>query len=311
MVRTIDSTAVNRALDRLGRLLQYPDGDLPVAVREARALIGSIVPAADEELAAFELFVKDHTLDDWRQIYTEVFNLDPLFKIYIEYHLFGETYKRSHFLVKLNEHYADHGYDCAPELPDHLATVLRFLPSCDHETFREGLITEGIVPSIKQMLGKSPASGPQEDSAARPSKPQSLQDAIRAAQSAFYRPDDIQASWHPEAFGQGVATKGLQSADNADGLPPGPYPTEDDEFDRSACGPCPLAGGPWPTISGCSSRAYPSTKRKGICGKKKSGKARRSGSRTRMRMSSWRWNGSSIRSEYPPSPERIRVRGFL
>ncbi|MBZ0168444.1 Nitrate reductase delta subunit [Candidatus Methylomirabilis lanthanidiphila] len=243
MVRTIDSTAVNLALDRLGRLLQYPDDDLPVAVREARALIGSIVPAADEELAAFELFVKDHNRDDWRQIYTDAFDLDPLFKIYIGYHLFGETYKRSHFLVKLNEHYADHGYDCAPELPDHLATVLRFLPSCDHETFREGLIMEGIVPSIKQMLGKSPASGPQENSAARPSKPQSLQDAIRAAQSAFYRPDDIQASWHPEAFGQGVATKGLQSADNVDGLPPNLYPTEDDEFDRSACGPCPLAGG--------------------------------------------------------------------
>ncbi|MCZ7624471.1 MAG: hypothetical protein M5R38_00315 [Candidatus Methylomirabilis sp.] len=35
------------------------------------------------------------------------------------YKFFGETCKRSYFLVTLNVHDAEHGYDCAPELPGH------------------------------------------------------------------------------------------------------------------------------------------------------------------------------------------------
>lgn len=236
-VRTIDSITVNRVFDRFGRLLQYPDAQLPADVREARTLIRSVTSAADGELAAFEAFVNEHDLDGWRQTYTDAFDLDPLFKIYIGYHLFGETYKRSRFLVTLNAHYAEHGYDCAPELPDHLAVVLRFLPHCDHEAFLEGLIDEGIVPSVKNMLGKSSTTGCHEGASAPTTGPQSLQDAIRSAQSAFYQPDEIRASWHPEAFGQGIVTKGLQDARPIDPFPNG------DESDHISCGPCPPAGG--------------------------------------------------------------------
>lgn len=239
----IGSTTVNQALDRLGRLLQYPDENLPAAVRDARKQIEPMIPAADDELASFEAFVSNHDLAHWRQIYTDAFDLDPLFKIYIGYHLFGETYKRSHFLVRLNEHYCEHEYDCKPELPDHLAVVLRFLPHCDHEEFREGLIQEGIVPSVKNMLGKSSATDRGEDFAAQQTKAQSLQDAIRAEQSKFYQPDEIQASWHPEAFGRGVITEGLKKTQNVDRSPSGVQPMGGNESDRSSCDPCPLARG--------------------------------------------------------------------
>jgi hypothetical protein len=188
-----------------------------------------MIPAADNELASFDAFVNSHDPAYWRQIYTDAFDLDPLFKIYIGYHLFGETYKRSHFLVKLNEHYCAHEYDCRPELPDHLAVALRFLPHCNHEEFREGLIREGIVPSVKNMLGKSATADRGEDSAAPRTHARSLQDAIRAEQNRFYQSDEIDASWHPEAFGRGIITEGLKM--------------EGHEFDRSSCGPCPLATG--------------------------------------------------------------------
>lgn len=241
----IGSTTVDLALDRLGRLLQYPDENLPAHVRDARQQIESMIPAAAAaELASFETFVNTHDLAHWRQIYTDAFDLDPLFKIYIGYHLFGETYKRSHFLVKLNEHYCAHEYDCRPELPDHLAVALRFLPHCDHEEFREGLIQEGIVPSVKNMLGKSSAADRGEGSAAPRTQARSLQDAIRVEQSQFYQPDEIEASWHPEAFGQGVITEGLKDTPHTNWSPFAVQPMGDNESDRSSCGPCPLARGP-------------------------------------------------------------------
>lgn len=241
---SIGSTVVCQALDQLGRLLQYPDENLPVYVRDARQQIRSMIPAADNELAFFDTFVNTHDLAYWRQVYTDAFDLDPLFKIYIGYHLFGETYKRSHFLVKLNEHYCAHEYDCRPELPDHLAVALRFLPHCDHEEFREGLILEGIVPSIKNMLGKSATTDRGEDLAAQHTTVRSLQDAIRAEQRQFYQPDEIAASWHPEAFGQGVITEGLKDVPHTDHPPFGTQSMEGHEFDRPSCGPCPLATGP-------------------------------------------------------------------
>ncbi|MFQ5659650.1 MAG: nitrate reductase molybdenum cofactor assembly chaperone [Gammaproteobacteria bacterium] len=242
-MRSPDSASANRALVQLGQLLQYPDENLAAAVREVREGIGPIFHAAGEELASFEAFVHAHDFADWKQTYTEAFDLDPLFKIYIGYHLFGETYKRSHFLVKLNEHYREHGYECSPELPDHLAVALRFLPHCDHEAFRDGLIREGIVPCVKRMLGKSPTTE-EERSEQEGTGPQSLEDAIRVEQLKFYSLAEIQASRHPDAFGQGVVTAGLNETQSAAGSSFGVESIEGSDPDRYSCSPCPLAKGP-------------------------------------------------------------------
>lgn len=240
----IGSTTVNHALDRLGRLLQYPDENLPAAVRDAREGIASMIPAAAQELAFFQRYVQDHGLEQWRQTYTDAFDLDPLFKIYIGYHLFGESYKRSYFLLKLNEHYREHGYDGHPELPDHLGVVLRFLPHCDHEEFRDGVIREGLIPSVKKMLGKSPEGEDERQSDQEGTEVQSLQDAIRVEQSKFYQAAEIQASWHPEAFGRGVVTEGLKRMRRAGGPSLGAEPMEGNEPDPFSCTPCPFARGP-------------------------------------------------------------------
>lgn len=238
-----NAETVNRAFDRLGQLFQYPDEDLISTVQDARDEIASLSPEAAQELASFQNFVQERGIKQWRETYIEAFDLDPLFKIYIGYHLFGESYKRSYFLLKLNEHYREHGYVCYPELPDHLAVVLRFLPHCNHKAFRDGLIQEGVIPCVKKMLGKSP-EGEDEQSGREGMEAQSLQDAIRAEQSKFYQPDEIRASWHPEAFGRGVVTEGLKRTRNAGGLYPGAERMGDIEPDPFSCDPCPLARGP-------------------------------------------------------------------
>jgi nitrate reductase delta subunit len=79
----------------------------------------------------------------------------------VGYHLFGETYKRSVFLLGLKQRYRALGFAMdAAELPDRLSVVLRFLACCPDDALRDELIDEAVLPALGRMSAADRASQP-------------------------------------------------------------------------------------------------------------------------------------------------------
>ena len=154
---------VERAMDgrlftALARVLAYPGPDLAAAADECLAALGQAAPAAAESLQRFRRFVGETAAGRLEEVYTAAFDLQPLCCPYVGYHLFGESYKRGAFMVKLKETYREHGYGAGAELPDHLAVFLGFLALLDDTPLRAELIDECLVPALTRMAA-SFASG--------------------------------------------------------------------------------------------------------------------------------------------------------
>lgn len=155
---------------RFADLLSYPDAGLPVAVRDCRRLLRIEQPTVADQLAGFEGFVLSAPLTVIEEAYTHAFDLDALCHLYVGYHIFGESYKRSLLLLGLRKRYRQRGLTIDRELPDHLAVILRYLAQGDATAEDVELIEEAILPSLGKMLGNrdraaAPAAGPVNASA--------------------------------------------------------------------------------------------------------------------------------------------------
>ncbi|MBI3962458.1 MAG: molecular chaperone TorD family protein, partial [Deinococcus sp.] len=73
----------------------------------------------------------------------------------VGYHLFGESYKRSIFLLELKKHYQAEGLDTGSELPDHLAVLLRFLANNCQAGLVDEIIHEALLPALAKMAGEN------------------------------------------------------------------------------------------------------------------------------------------------------------
>ncbi len=158
MVIPVDATR-KRLLSLLADILDYPGEGLTGRVAEAQALLAAESEAA-RLLDAFADFVAVTPPGRLEEIYTGAFDLDTLSDLdatcypYVGHHLFGESYKRSTFLVELAERYRTHGFAPPPgELPDHLVVILRFLCACPDAGLAEEIVTEALVPALRRMVG--------------------------------------------------------------------------------------------------------------------------------------------------------------
>lgn len=137
------------------RLLDYPGPDLAEAAREGARRASPVSPRAATLLAEFAAFLvsaADRRPADLEEAYTRAFELDPLYCPYVGHHLFGESYKRSLFLVGLKERFRAHGFSADHELPDHLAVLLRYLALLGEGEEREELIGEALLPALQALL---------------------------------------------------------------------------------------------------------------------------------------------------------------
>ena len=162
---------VNRQLFLcFAELLDYPQPGLIEAARECEALISllcssPVLGEGQDESAAvllreFRTFVEATPLGRLEEIYSGTFDLDAAYHPYVGYHLFGESYKRSVFLLELKERYRAKGFDVPEnELPDHLALLLRFLAITDDVTMAGEIIHEGLLPAMERMMGKAKSAG--------------------------------------------------------------------------------------------------------------------------------------------------------
>jgi nitrate reductase delta subunit len=149
---TRDIAQKQKLLGHFAGILSYPDADLREQLRVAETEVTEVHPEAGALLANFGTAIKEMTPERVEEIYTIIFDLNAVCHPYIGYQIFGETYRRSVFLVGLKEHYRTHSF-VAPdnELADRLSLMLEFVSECSDQERVVDIIQFGFAPSLAKM----------------------------------------------------------------------------------------------------------------------------------------------------------------
>ncbi len=134
-------------------VLEYPSGSLPESAGECLRQLDVSFPDIADQMRPFVTFLESRSRGAVEELYAETFDLAPGSTLYIGYHLFGETPKRSSFLVRLEEAYQSHGFESGTELADHLCVMLRFFSVAQDAEFVVPLLEECILPVLDKMAG--------------------------------------------------------------------------------------------------------------------------------------------------------------
>jgi nitrate reductase delta subunit len=146
------------------RMLEYPAGGTLQAASKAQSLLIEEVPEAAAQLKEFHNYASSLSPGRIEEVYTGTFDLDAACHPYVGYHLFGETYKRSAFLVELKQRYQAEGFVFpANELPDHLAVILHFLAFTNDRTQADEIARDALLPVLERMTGRAKSEGFDED----------------------------------------------------------------------------------------------------------------------------------------------------
>lgn len=141
----------NRQICQLfAEMLDYPGSGLHQAATSCAIQLENISPGINKPVKAFAGFVNSQSLESLEEIYTQTFDVTPATSLYLGYHLFGETPKRSVFLIELTEAYETHSFSSGIELADHLGVMLRFLSVSEDPEFTLPLIEECILPTLEK-----------------------------------------------------------------------------------------------------------------------------------------------------------------
>jgi nitrate reductase delta subunit len=135
-----------------GDLLDYPTPALAEQAREcaARLLLDQSTPA--HRLYEFMAFAEDTPPGQLEEIYTGTFDVNPACYIFAGYMLFGESFDRGKFLVRLQERYRQRGFVWGCELADHIPVILRFLGRLEPgDDLAQNLIDKCLLPVLQKM----------------------------------------------------------------------------------------------------------------------------------------------------------------
>jgi nitrate reductase molybdenum cofactor assembly chaperone NarJ/NarW len=139
--------------ERLAELCEYPSPDLCAMAEDCRAAFAGRHAEANLLLGDFAAKVAALDVCELEELYTRVFDLNPARCLDLGYQIFGETYKRGAFLVKMKEATRAHGVDPGVELHDHLPVTLRLLARLGPDDAPRALVSEVVLPAIAKLLG--------------------------------------------------------------------------------------------------------------------------------------------------------------
>ncbi len=144
--------------DRMGALFRYPDGNYLEAARQCRHAVGVTEPDVAARQARFIDQMEDLSPEARQELFTATFDLNPSCALEVGWHLFGETYERGAFLVKMRQQLRRFGLSDSGELPDHLSLVLAVLgrmPAAEAEEFAGACLLPGLDKMRANLAGKS------------------------------------------------------------------------------------------------------------------------------------------------------------
>jgi nitrate reductase delta subunit len=141
-----------RGYDLLAELLEYPGVGVLAVAERCRTLFATRCPEASAEVESFEAYVAGVEEHELEELYARTFDFNPPAALDLGYQLFGESYKRGIFLVKMQREVNEHGVDRRSELPDHLPVVLRLIARLREEEDPRSLVDEVVLPTTLKVL---------------------------------------------------------------------------------------------------------------------------------------------------------------
>jgi nitrate reductase molybdenum cofactor assembly chaperone len=145
------TTDESRVLGLFAALLDYPRSDVARTARECRALIAPQSAEAAALLGEFAAFAERTPHDTLEEVFTGTFDLNASCHPYVGYHMFGEAYKRSAFLLELKERFRQQRFDAGVELQDHLPVMLRFMSLNPDAELTNEIARDALLPTLEPM----------------------------------------------------------------------------------------------------------------------------------------------------------------
>lgn len=145
---------VQEAMLLFSKILDYPTNTLEEDLKTCEHKLEKYEPACVKSLQNFSTQTQQIPLSHLQELYTQHIDFNPSCSLYVGYHLFGDSYKRSKFLVKLRTLYQQANFvEKGNELPDALPVILHFFGehSYDCEDCRL-IIKESLLPCLKKLM---------------------------------------------------------------------------------------------------------------------------------------------------------------
>lgn len=146
-------TAAAHPYELLAELLDYPGPDLCATAERCRAALAGRCPEAEAAVEGFLARAAGARPHEMEELYVRAFDLRPEASLDLGYQIFGESYKRGIFLVKMQRAARAHGVDLVSELPDHLPVVLRLVARLDEAEDPRSLVDEIVLPAVAKVVG--------------------------------------------------------------------------------------------------------------------------------------------------------------
>lgn len=144
--------------DRAGGLFRYPDENSPEAARQCHRALVAVEPHAAARLELFLDQLERLSTEAQQELFTATFDLNPSCALEVGWHLFGESYERGAFLVKMRRQLTRFGLSDSGELPDHLSLALAVLgrmPAEEAEEFASACLLPALGKMRANLAGKS------------------------------------------------------------------------------------------------------------------------------------------------------------
>jgi len=132
-------------------LLSYPDTHVRQTAAACVTLLRGGKSTAAKPMNRFAAFLADQEPARLEELFTATFDLQPVCHPYVGYLLCGESQQRTLLLIRLQQLYQQHGFELGSELPDHLATLLRFIGTVSERDCCHELIRDGLLPALVKL----------------------------------------------------------------------------------------------------------------------------------------------------------------
>ncbi len=141
-------------------MLEYPRGDVRPQVEQLCTLFAGAPLQARESFEAFRAGMAPLSATQQEELYTRTFDINPQCSLEIGWQIYGESYDRGAFLVKMKAALNEQGIEATTELPDHLPQMIRLFARVDPKRMRDlaiGFLEPGIT---KMISGFSQSKSP-------------------------------------------------------------------------------------------------------------------------------------------------------
>lgn len=139
--------------DSLAYLLEYPRAGTAARAEACADALEDHDNDAAREVRSFAAYARGVDPRDLEETYVRTFDLNPASTLDLGFQMFGESYKRGVFLVKMVCAARAAGIDPGNELADHLPVTLRLLAHLEQADDPRSLVDEVILPATLKILG--------------------------------------------------------------------------------------------------------------------------------------------------------------